>query len=214
MPGGVPARKVNRRRMVGKRSTLCLAYNLHNYSNDVAAIGLQGARRAYFFFVRKVFFLETRSVLVLHATSATLVVYNSLPRHFFILRNANSRDPVISRWLSNISPISRPKLFALIYRNELFSYERDFDLKTQSFPSSLSNGITAGRFCMFRVIRAVHECSESGSAQKPRRRMWKASRIARGVAIPASEASANKTILLDRALPAGYHPQPASRDSD
>jgi len=29
--------------MVGKRVLHCLAYNLHNYANDVAAIRLQGS---------------------------------------------------------------------------------------------------------------------------------------------------------------------------
>lgn len=38
--------------------------------------------------------------------------------------------------------------------------------------------------------------------------------MAGGVAIPASEASTNKTVLLELDEATGNHPQPASRDSD
>lgn len=38
--------------------------------------------------------------------------------------------------------------------------------------------------------------------------------VAGGVAISLSGASQSKTILLERGLAAGNHPQPASRDLD
>lgn len=39
---------------------------------------------------------------------------------------------------------------------------------------------------------------QGGDTKRMKRRIWKASGIAGGVAIPASEAFANKTILLDQ----------------